>query len=137
MGNLKRNRQGAHYYTIGQRKGLNIGGTKEPLFIIATNLETNTIYTRQASKHPGLFKKALFVANEEIHWIRTDLALKAGEKMQVKARIRYRQELQEATLYQFETGMYVEFNEPQSAITQGQFVSWHIDDELIGSGVIA
>ncbi|WP_136667125.1 tRNA 2-thiouridine(34) synthase MnmA [Flavobacterium sp. H122] len=137
MGKLKGKHQGAHYYTIGQRKGLNIGGTKEPLFIIATNVETNEIYTGQGSNHPGLFKKALFVANEEIHWIRTDLALKAGEKMQVKARIRYRQELQEATLHQFDTGMYVEFNEPQSAITQGQFVSWHIGEELIGSGVIA
>lgn len=137
MGKLKGKHQGAHYYTIGQRKGLNIGGTKEPLFIIATDVETNTIYTGQGSQHPGLFKKALFVSKEEIHWIRTDLALKTGEKMQVKARIRYRQELQDATLHQYESGMYVEFDEPQSAITQGQFVSWHIGEELIGSGVIA
>lgn len=128
---------GAHYYTIGQRKGLNIGGTKEPLFIISTDVDTNSIYTGQGSNHPGLFKKALFVAKDEVHWIRTDLALKVGEKMKVKARIRYRQELNEATLYQFESGLYVEFNEPQSAITQGQFVAWYLDDELIGSGVIA
>lgn len=129
--------QGAHYYTIGQRKGLNVGGTKEPLFIIATDIETNSIYTGQGSHHPGLFKKALFVANDEVHWIRPDLSLKSGETLKVKARIRYRQELQEATLFQFENGMYVEFNQPQSAITEGQFVSWHIGEELIGSGVIS
>lgn len=129
--------QGAHYYTIGQRKGLNVGGTKEPLFIIATDIENNAIYTGQGHNHPGLFKKALFVANDEVHWIRTDLRLKSGETLKVKARIRYRQELQDATLYQFDNGMYVEFNQPQSAITEGQFVSWHIGDELIGSGVIS
>ncbi|WP_428225758.1 tRNA 2-thiouridine(34) synthase MnmA [Flavobacterium sp.] len=129
--------QGAHYYTIGQRKGLNIGGTKEPLFIIATNTQTNEIYTGQGSHHPGLFRNVLFVAKEEIHWIRTDLTLKSGDSMRVKARIRYRQELVGATLYQFDSGMYVEFDEPMSAITQGQFVSWHIDEELVGSGVIA
>lgn len=129
--------QGAHYYTIGQRKGLNVGGTKEPLFIISTDIETNTIYTGQGSNHPGLFKKALFVAKEEVHWIRPDLSLHPGETMKVKARIRYRQELQEATLHQFDYGMYVEFDQPQSAITQGQFVSWHLGEELIGSGVIS
>ena len=129
--------QGAHYYTIGQIKGLNVGGTKEPLFIIATDIETNAIYTGQGSNHPGLFKKALFVANDEVHWIRPDLSLKPGETLKVKARIRYRQELQDATLFQFEDGMYVEFNQPQSAITEGQFVSWHIGEELIGSGVIS
>jgi len=129
--------QGAHYFTIGQRKGLNVGGTKEALFIIETDIETNAIYTGQGHNHPGLFKKALFVAQDEIHWIRTDLALKNGETMPVKARIRYRQELQNATLHQFENGLYVAFEQPQSAITEGQFVSWHLNDELIGSGVIS
>ena len=129
--------QGAHYFTIGQRKGLNVGGTKEALFIIATNVETNTIYTGQGHNHPGLFKKALFVKSDEIHWIRQDLALKNGEVLRIKARIRYRQELQNAVLHQFANGLYVEFNEPQSAITAGQFVSWHIGEELIGSGVIS
>lgn len=137
MGKVVGKHQGAHYFTIGQRKGLNVGGTKEALFIIATDIATNSIYTGQGHHHPGLFKKALFVTNDEIHWIRTDLALQPGQKMQIKARIRYRQELQEAMLYQFESGLYVEFDQPQSAITQGQFVSWHLDDELIGSGVIA
>ena len=129
--------QGAHYFTIGQRKGLNVGGTKEALFIIATDVKTNAIYTGQGHHHPGLFRKALHVQPSEIHWIRQDLALKNGESLPVMARIRYRQELQKATLYQFESGLYVAFEEPQSAITEGQFVAWNIDDELVGSGVIS
>lgn len=137
MGKIVGKHQGAHYFTIGQRKGLNVGGTKEPLFIIATDVTTNTIYTGQGHNHPGLFKRALFVQKPEVHWIREDLALANGEKMEVMARIRYRQPLQKATLYQFEDGMYVLFEEPQSAITEGQFVSWHIGDELVGSGVIS
>ena len=129
--------QGAHYFTIGQRKGLNVGGTKEALFIIATDVKSNAIYTGQGHNHPGLFKKALKVNSSEIHWVREDLKLKNGESMQVMARIRYRQELQQATLYQFESGLYVYFDQPQSAITEGQFVAWNIEDELVGSGVIS
>ncbi len=137
VGKVVGKHQGAHYFTIGQRKGLNVGGTKEALFIIATDVETNTIYTGQGHNHPGLFKKCLFVKNDEIHWIRKDLAMSDGQTMEIMARIRYRQELQKAILHQFESGMYVEFETPQSAITSGQFVSWHIGDELIGSGVIS
>jgi tRNA-specific 2-thiouridylase len=129
--------QGAHYFTIGQRKGLNVGGTKEALFIIATDIKTNAIYTGQGANHPGLFQKTLKVANNEAHWIREDLALKMGQTMNVMARIRYRQALQKATVYQFESGLYVSFDEPQSAITKGQFVAWNIGDELVGSGVIS
>ena len=129
--------QGAHYFTIGQRKGLNVGGTKEALFIIATNVNSNAIYTGQGQNHPGLFRKTLRVQPSEIHWIREDLALKNGETLEVMARIRYRQALQKATIYQFESGLYVSFDEPQSAITEGQFVAWNIDDELVGSGVIS
>lgn len=129
--------QGAHYFTIGQRKGLNVGGTKEALFIIATDVKTNAIYTGQGQNHPGLFRKVLRVQPSEIHWIREDFALKNGETMQVMARIRYRQALQKATLHQFESGLYVAFEEPQSAITEGQFVAWNIGDELVGSGVIS
>ena len=137
MGKVVGKHQGAHFFTIGQRKGLNVGGTKEPLFIIATNVETNTIYTGLGSEHPGLFKKALFIQKSEVHWIREDLAIANGEKMEVMARIRYRQPLQKATLYQFDSGMYVVFEKPQSAITEGQFVAWQEKDEVIGSGVIA
>jgi len=129
--------QGAHYFTIGQRKGLNVGGTKEALFIIANDVKTNAIYTGQGATHPGLFKKTLRVQPSEIHWVREDLALKEGESMGVLARIRYRQELQKATLFQFSSGLYLQFESPQSAITEGQFVAWNIGDELIGSGVIS
>ena len=137
LGKIVGKHQGAHYYTIGQRKGLNVGGTKEALFIIATDVKSNAIYTGQGANHPGLYKKTLKVQSSEIHWIREDLALKNGESMKVRARIRYRQELQNATLYQFESGLYVSFDESQSAITEGQFVAWNIEDELVGSGVIS
>lgn len=137
MGKVVGKHQGAHYFTIGQRKGLNVGGTTDPLFIIATNVETNAIYTGLTSHHPGLFRKALFIEKSEVHWIRPDLALANGETMEVMARIRYRQPLQKATLHQFENGMYVAFDEPQSAITEGQFVAWYLEDELVGSGVIS
>jgi tRNA-specific 2-thiouridylase len=137
MGKLVGKHQGAHYFTIGQRKGLNVGGTTEPLFIIATNVETNTIYTGLGSQHPGLFKKGLFIEKSEVHWIRPDMVLAYGEQMEVMARVRYRQPLQKATLHQFEEGMYVLFQEPQSAITAGQFAAWYIEDELVGSGVIS
>lgn len=136
MGKVVGKHPGAHYFTNGQRKGLNVGGTTEPLFIISTDVNTNTIYTGKGNAHPGLFRKALFVEKSDVHWIRADLALKPGETMKVRARIRYRQPLQKATLHQFDKGLYVSFDEPQSAITPGQFVAWNIGDELVGSGVI-
>lgn len=129
--------QGAHYFTKGQRKGLAVGGTAEPLFVIDTDVEDNVIYTGQGKEHPGLLKKALFVKQDELHWIREDLAINADETMQVKARIRYRQPLQNATLHKVESGLYVEFEDFQSAITEGQFVAWYLEDELVGSGVIS
>lgn len=137
MGKVVGKHQGAHYFTIGQRKGLNVGGTNEPLFIIATNVVTNTIYVGLGSEHPGLFKKTLFIEKSEIHWIREDMKLVNGATIEVMARIRYRQPLQKATLYKFESGMYVDFKVPQSAITEGQFVAWYKLDELLGSGVIS
>ncbi|TYA60436.1 tRNA 2-thiouridine(34) synthase MnmA [Formosa maritima] len=129
--------QGAHYFTKGQRKGLAVGGTVEPLFVIETNVEDNVIYTGQGKRHPGLLKNVLFVSNDELHWIREDLKLQLDETMEVMARIRYRQPLQKAILYKVDSGLYVEFQELQSAITEGQFVAWYLDDELIGSGVIS
>ena len=137
MGKLVGKHQGAHYYTIGQRKGLNVGGTKEPLFIIATDVATNTIYTGQGHNHPGLFRKALFIRENEIHWVREDLELKDGGTMDVMVRIRYRQPLQKATLHKFDNGMYISFQEAQSAITEGQFAAWYHGEELLGSGVIS
>ncbi|MDO7136188.1 tRNA 2-thiouridine(34) synthase MnmA [Algibacter lectus] len=129
--------QGAHYFTKGQRKGLGVGGTIEPLFVIDTDVNENVIYTGQGKAHPGLFKSALFVTNEELHWVREDLAIANGETMEVLARIRYRQALEKATLHKVDSGMYVEFENPQSAITEGQFVAWYFEDELLGSGVIS
>ncbi|MFB9056996.1 tRNA 2-thiouridine(34) synthase MnmA [Mariniflexile ostreae] len=129
--------QGAHYYTKGQRRGLGVGGHVEPLFIIDTNVDDNIIYTGEGKDHPGLLKKALFIANDELHWVREDLSLHLGETMEVQARIRYRQPLQKATLHKVETGLYVAFEAFQSAMAEGQFVAWYIKDELIGSGVIS
>ena len=129
--------QGAHYFTKGQRKGLAVGGTVEPLFVIETDVNENVIYTGQGKNHPGLLRNVLFVSNDELHWIREDLAINEGETMQVKARIRYRQPLQDATLHKVDSGLYVEFNQAQSAITEGQFVAWYLGEELVGSGVIS
>jgi len=129
--------QGAHYFTKGQRKGLAVGGTIEPLYVIETDVVDNVIYTGQGKSHPGLYKNALFVTNEELHWVREDLMLQEGETMQVMARIRYRQSLEKATLYKVESGLYVVFQKPQFAITEGQFVAWYLEDELVGSGVIS
>jgi tRNA-specific 2-thiouridylase len=129
--------QGAHYFTKGQLKGLGVGGNIEPLFVIETNVDENVIYTGQGKDHPGLLKKALFINEKELHWIREDLALKVDEIMPVKARIRYRQPLQDAVLHKVDNGLYVEFKNLQSAITEGQFVAWYLEDELVGSGVIS
>ena len=137
MGKKVGEHNGAHYFTIGQRKGLNVGGTQEPLFIIGTDVTENVIYTGQGNQHPGLFGKTLWVKPEEIHWVREDLKLENGQEMEVMARIRYRQPLEKAILYQTELGLFVRFDRPQSAITEGQFVSWHLGEELIGSGVIS
>ncbi|MFO7746037.1 MAG: tRNA 2-thiouridine(34) synthase MnmA [Psychroflexus sp.] len=128
---------GAHFFTKGQRKGLAIGGTKEPLFVIDTDVENNILYTGQGKNHPGLHKKGLWVNNDEVHWIRPDLSLNEGETMDVKARIRYRQPLENAKLYQMKNELYVIFENEQTAISEGQFVAWYQNDELIGSGVIA
>ena len=127
---------GAHYFTIGQRKGLNIGGTPEPLFIIDTNTEDNIVYVGQGEDHPGLYRKGLKIAAEEIHWVRPDLQLTVGESADFAVRIRYRQALEKATLHREPEGLYIIFDNPQKAIASGQFAVWYKDDELIGSGVI-
>lgn len=129
--------QGAHYFTKGQRKGLAVGGTPEPLFVIETDVNENVIYTGQGKNHPGIYRSGLFVSNEEVHWVRQDLKISSDEELKVKARIRYRQPLQDATLHQTENGMYIIFDQPQASITEGQFVAWYLNDELVGSGVIS
>ena len=127
---------GAYYYTVGQRKGLNIGGFSEPLFVLETDVSKNIIYVGMGESHPALYKKALFVKSNEIHWIREDLKINENETMNVEFRIRYRQPLQSGTIYRFKKGLYILFDKPISSVTAGQFVSWYIDDELIGSGTI-
>jgi tRNA-specific 2-thiouridylase len=128
---------GAHFYTIGQRKGLNIGGQPKPLFVIGTDTEHNILYMGLGEDHPGLYRKGLFVPNEDEHWIREDLKLQVGESKKYMARIRYRQPLEPCTLHKKEEGLYIIFERPQKAITPGQFAAWYEDDELIGSGVIS
>jgi tRNA-specific 2-thiouridylase len=127
---------GAHFFTIGQRKGLNIGGHKEPLFVLATDVEKNKVYVGEGQSHPGLYRKGLFITEEEAHWIRTDIEMGVGECREYMVRIRYRQPLQKAKLYRRSSGMYIIFNKLQRGIAPGQFAAWYNGDEVIGSGVI-
>lgn len=127
---------GSQFYTIGQRKGLNVGGKAKPLFVIGIDVEKNIVYTGQGDDHPGLYRKGLFIKKEEVHWIRPDLRMNEGDSQKFLVRIRYRQPLQHATLHQKAEGVYIEFDKQQRGITAGQFAAWYLDDELIGSGVI-
>ena len=128
---------GAQYYTIGQRKGLGIGGHAESCFLIANDMDNNLIFVGEGQDHPGLYRKALYIRPEEIHWIRPDLALPVSGELHCQVRIRYRQPLQEATLVHRTDGLYILFNEPQRGITPGQFAVWYAaDGEMLGSGVI-
>jgi tRNA-uridine 2-sulfurtransferase len=127
---------GAHYYTIGQRKGLNIGGYAKPLFVIGTDTKENIIYMGMGEDHPGLFRKGLFIPNADEHWIREDLRMKVDETRSYRARIRYRQPLAACTLHKKEEGLYIIFEKPMKSITPGQFAAWYDGEELIGSGVI-
>ena len=127
---------GAHYYTIGQRKGLGIGGFKTGLFVIGTDTKENIIYLGEGEDHRGLNRAGLFIRQEDIHWIREDRRLQPGEECCYSARIRYRQPLDQCCLYMREEGLYIIFNQLQKGITPGQFAAWYEGDELVGSGVI-
>ncbi|WP_418992089.1 tRNA 2-thiouridine(34) synthase MnmA [Alistipes sp.] len=128
---------GAHFYTVGQRKGLGIGGRRESLFILATDVAANAIYVGEGDAHPGLWRPALHIAPGDIHWVNPARALAAGESRRFEVRIRYRQPLQAARLFVRASGGYLLFDRPQRGITPGQFAAWYDGDELIGSGVIA
>lgn len=128
---------GAHFYTIGQRKGLDIGGFPEPLFVIGINVEYNQVFVGMGKEHPGLFRRVLKINNDEVHWIRPDLALDNGESRPLKVRIRYRQPLQDGVLHKRENGAFIVFDQPQRGITAGQFAAWYEGEELTGSGVIS
>ena len=136
FGKILGKHDGAQFYTIGQRKGLNIGGHADSLFVIATDVEKNLIYVGEGHRHKGLSRSCLRVAPEEIHWIRPDLAMAPGEIRRYRVRIRYRQPLQDATLVRRENGLYILFDTPQRGITAGQFAVWYDGDEMLGSGAI-
>ena len=127
---------GAHFYTIGQRKGLGIGGRKESLFIIATDVKENVIYVGEGDAHPGLYRRALKLQSEALHWVSPEDVMQEGEQRTYDVRIRYRQPLQRATLINRADGVYILFDEPQRGIAAGQFAAWYSGDELVGSGVI-
>lgn len=127
---------GAWFFTVGQRKGLNVGGKKEPLFVIATDIEKNIVYTGEGHSHQGLNRRGLFVRSDDIHWIREDMKMKPGETSEFMVRIRYRQPLQKATLHMKDNGMYMVFEKEQRGIAAGQFAAWYLGEEVIGSGII-
>jgi tRNA-specific 2-thiouridylase len=137
MGKQVATHQGAHYYTIGQRKGLHIGGRPEPSFVLATDTQMNVIYSGQTDEHPGLYRQALKLSSNEINWIQPILEESLEIGVSCSIRIRYRQALQEGTLIQKEGVLYILFEKPQRGITPGQFAAWYLNDELIGSGIIA
>ncbi len=136
IGKVVGEHSGAHYYTIGQRKGLNIGGFAEPLFVIGTDTEKNVIYTGMGENHPGLYRPGLFIPKDDEHWIREDLRLIIGASQKFDVRIRYRQPLQGCTIHKKEEGLYLVFDQPQKSVAPGQFAAWYKGEELIGSGVI-
>ncbi len=137
QGKVVGNHHGAHFFTIGQRKGINIGGYKEPLFVLETDAEDNILFVGEGHSHPGLNRKGLFIAEKEIHYISTDKQMGNGDSRDCQVRVRYRQPLQKARLYKRESGLYILFEETQRGITPGQFAAWYDGEELTGSGVIS
>ena len=137
LGEVVGEHNGAHYYTIGQRKGLKIGGSPKPMFVIGTDTITNVVYMGMGEDHPGLYRRGLLIKPQDEHWVRPDLQLRVGESKSYMARIRYRQPLSKVTLRKKEEGLYLIFDEMQKAITPGQFAAWYDGEELIGSGVIS
>jgi len=141
LGAIAGRHEGAQFYTLGQRKGLAIGGHAKPVFVIETDVAANRIYVGEGEDHPGLFRSCLRIASNEIHWVRPGMALPVGESLRVLVRIRYRQELQKARLFMYGSGLYILFDTPQRSATPGQFAVWYADNgeeapELLGSGVI-
>lgn len=135
VGEVVGEHNGAHFYTIGQRRGLNLGGFERPLFVIGTDTKENILYTGMGEDHPGLYRRGLFLGHDD-HWVRPDLNLPEGASIRYKARIRYRQPVEDCTLYRRAEGIYVVFDRPQRGVTPGQFAAWYDGEELVGSGVI-
>jgi tRNA-specific 2-thiouridylase len=128
---------GAFFYTVGQRKGLDIGGFKDPLYVLTKDIDKNILYVGMGSDHPALFKKALFISKKDIHWVRNDLTIQTNQSMEVYFRVRYRQPLEKGKIFMYSNGLFILFDRPISSIASGQFASWYIENELIGSGVIS
>jgi tRNA-uridine 2-sulfurtransferase len=137
LGEVVGEHRGAHYYTIGQRRGLSIGGYEKPLFVIGTDTDKNVIYTGTGDDHPGLYRTGLFISTFDEHWVRDDMKLSVGGSKKYLARIRYRQPLEPCTLHKKNEGIYIIFDRPQRGVAPGQFAAWYEDEELIGSGVIS
>ena len=137
MGQIVGEHRGAHFYTVGQRKGLNVGGKPDPLFVIGTDTTSNTVYVGCGDNHPGLIRDALLIKNDDIHWIQPSHKLEVGESRKYRLRFRYRQNLQNGEIQMTKEGLYLLFDEPQKGIASGQFATWYDGDALVGSGPIA
>jgi len=127
---------GAHFFTIGQRKGLQVGGFKKPLFVIEKDVKKNIIYVGEGENHPGLYRQGLLIKSNDINWLRPDLKISLNSSEKILARIRYRQNLKPAQIFSRQEGLYLIFNKKQKAISSGQFAAWYKEKELIGSGII-
>ena len=127
---------GAHFFTIGQRKGLQVGGFKNPLFVIEKDVKKNIIYVGEGKNHPGLYRQGLLIRNNDINWVRPDLKISLNSSEKILARIRYRQPLKPAQIFRGQLGLYLIFDKKQKAISCGQFAAWYKGKELIGSGII-
>jgi tRNA-specific 2-thiouridylase len=136
MGEKVGSHQGAHFFTVGQRKGLNVGGKEKPLFVIGTDINTNIVYVGQSDNHPGLMRRALKIAKEDVHWVLPSHTLLPGQTSRYSLRFRYRQPLQKGIIVMTEEGLYLDFDEPQKGIAAGQFAVWYKEEELVGSGPI-
>ncbi|MFN3951322.1 MAG: tRNA 2-thiouridine(34) synthase MnmA [Thermaurantimonas sp.] len=136
MGTVVGQHNGAQYFTIGQRKGLGLGGMKHPPFVIGIDVQHNVLYVGEGEFHKGLYRSALKMNNSSLNWIVPDEQLLPGQSKEFKCRIRYRQQLESARLFTFDEWSYLLFDRPQKSITPGQFAVWYDGDYLVGSGVI-
>lgn len=127
---------GAQFYTIGQRKGLGLGGHKDSVFVIATDTDKNVIYVGEGHKHKGLSRSCVRIADEDTHWIRPEMAPQNGEIRRYGVRIRYREPLQGAYLIKRDNGLFIIFDMPQRGVSTGQFAVWYDGDEMLGSGIM-
>ena len=125
---------GSAYYTIGQRKGLGLGGAGEPWFVVDKNIEKNIVYVERGDDHPALYAKELWA--NEISFVR-DLSHFAFP-LNCTAKIRYRQKDVACTILSLENNMFhVAFDEPQRAITIRQSIVFYLGEECLGGAMIA